>query len=72
MKLEIGNPAPLFSLPSDEGEEISLVELKGKNVVFVLTSPVSEVTFFSNIRPQTNLLILTIVSGIKGRVYEMI
>jgi peroxiredoxin Q/BCP len=33
MKLEIGNPAPLFSLPSDEGEEISLVELKGKNVV---------------------------------------
>jgi peroxiredoxin Q/BCP len=32
MKLEIGRPAPIFSLASDEGE-ISLSDLKGKNVV---------------------------------------
>lgn len=32
MKLEIGKAAPLFSLASDEGE-ISLTDLKGKNVV---------------------------------------
>ncbi|NBV06261.1 MAG: thioredoxin-dependent thiol peroxidase [Proteobacteria bacterium] len=32
MKLEIGKAAPLFSLASDEGE-ISLLDLKGKNVV---------------------------------------
>ncbi len=33
MTLEIGKPAPLFSLPSDEGVEIDLSELKGKNVI---------------------------------------
>jgi peroxiredoxin Q/BCP len=33
MTLEIGQAAPLFALLSDEGSEISLVELKGKNVV---------------------------------------
>lgn len=33
MKLEIGQAAPLFSLPSDEGASIELSELKGKNVV---------------------------------------
>ena len=33
MPLEIGQPAPLFSLKSDEGTEIALSELKGKNVV---------------------------------------
>ncbi len=33
MKLEIGNAAPLFALKSDEGNEIELSELKGKNVV---------------------------------------
>lgn len=33
MKLEVGQLAPLFSLPSDEGVEIELSELKGKNVV---------------------------------------
>lgn len=33
MKLEIGQAAPLFALNSDEGTEISLSELKGKNVV---------------------------------------
>ncbi|MBU6338556.1 MAG: thioredoxin-dependent thiol peroxidase [Rickettsiales bacterium] len=32
MKLEVGKAAPLFSLLSDEGE-ISLSDLKGKNVV---------------------------------------
>ncbi len=32
MKLEAGKSAPLFSLHSDEGE-ISLLDLKGKNVV---------------------------------------
>jgi peroxiredoxin Q/BCP len=32
MTLEIGQPAPLFNLPSDEGE-ISLSDLKGQNVV---------------------------------------
>jgi thioredoxin-dependent peroxiredoxin len=33
MKLEIGQAAPLFAAQSDEGSEISLLELKGKNVV---------------------------------------
>ena len=33
MKLEIGKKAPLFALPSDAGEEISLEDLKGRNVV---------------------------------------
>jgi peroxiredoxin Q/BCP len=33
MKLEIGQAAPLFALPSDEGAEINLADLKGKNVV---------------------------------------
>jgi len=33
MALEIGQAAPLFALKSDEGEEIVLSELKGKNVV---------------------------------------
>lgn len=33
MTLEIGQAAPLFALLSDEGSEISLAELKGKNVV---------------------------------------
>ncbi len=33
MKLEVGKAAPLFALQSDEGAEIELSELKGKNVV---------------------------------------
>jgi peroxiredoxin Q/BCP len=33
MTIEIGEMAPLFSLTSDEGVEISLLELKGKYVV---------------------------------------
>lgn len=33
MALEIGQAAPLFSLMSDEGSEIALADLKGKNVV---------------------------------------
>jgi len=33
MTLEIGQAAPLFALMSDEGSEISLADLKGKNVV---------------------------------------
>ncbi len=33
MTVEIGQAAPLFSLKSDEGSEIELSELKGKNVV---------------------------------------
>jgi peroxiredoxin Q/BCP len=33
MKLEIGQAAPLFAVQSDEGNEIELSELKGKNVV---------------------------------------
>ncbi|MBM3579622.1 MAG: peroxiredoxin [Alphaproteobacteria bacterium] len=31
--LKLGQTAPLFSLQSDEGEKISLADLKGKNVV---------------------------------------
>lgn len=33
MTLEINSPAPLFTLPSDEGSEFNLSELKGKFVV---------------------------------------
>jgi len=33
MALEIGQAAPLFALQSDEGSEIALSDLKGKNVV---------------------------------------
>ena len=33
MELEIGQVAPLFTLFSDEGSEISLLDLRGKNVV---------------------------------------
>ena len=33
MTIEIGKAAPIFSLPIDEGGEINLSELKGKNVV---------------------------------------
>ncbi len=33
MTLEIGQAAPLFALTSDEGSEIALTDLKGKNVV---------------------------------------
>ena len=33
MKIEVGKNAPAFTLPSDAGEEISLSDLKGKNVV---------------------------------------
>lgn len=33
MKIEVGKNAPAFTLPSDSGEEISLADLKGKNVV---------------------------------------
>jgi len=33
MSLEIGQVAPAFELKSDEGVEISLADLKGKNVV---------------------------------------
>lgn len=32
-KLKIADLAPLFSLPSDSGSDISLVDLKGKNVI---------------------------------------
>ncbi len=33
MKLEVSKPAPAFNLPSDEGTEIALSDLKGKNVI---------------------------------------
>ena len=33
MKIEIGKSAPAFILPSNDGEEISLSDLKGKNIV---------------------------------------
>lgn len=33
MTIEVGNKAPLFALKNDKGEEISLSDLKGKNVV---------------------------------------
>ena len=33
MTIEVGNKAPLFALKNDKGEEISLADLKGKNVV---------------------------------------
>jgi peroxiredoxin Q/BCP len=33
MKLEVGQSAPLFELPNDEGVVIELSELKGQNVV---------------------------------------
>jgi len=33
MTIEIGQFAPNFSLPSDEGSDFNLAELKGKNVV---------------------------------------
>jgi thioredoxin-dependent peroxiredoxin len=33
MTLEIGNKAPLFALKNEKNEEISLADLKGKNVV---------------------------------------
>lgn len=33
MALEVGQAAPLFALQSDEGSEIALSDLKGKNVV---------------------------------------
>ena len=33
MTLEIGLNAPLFALQSDEGAEIALLDLKGKNVL---------------------------------------
>jgi len=33
MKIEVGKNAPAFSLQSSDGEEISLADLKGKNVV---------------------------------------
>ncbi|SDK75940.1 AhpC/TSA family protein [Natronincola ferrireducens] len=32
-KVEIGKKAPDFTLPSDIGEEMSLNEFKGKNIV---------------------------------------
>ena len=33
MKIEVGKNAPAFSLQSSDGEDISLADLKGKNVV---------------------------------------
>ena len=33
MTIEVGNKAPLFALKNSKGEEISLIDLKGKNVV---------------------------------------
>lgn len=33
MKIEIGKTAPNFTLPSDKGTEISLSDLKGKNII---------------------------------------
>ena len=33
MALEIGKPAPDFTLPSDEGKEISLHDFKGQKVI---------------------------------------
>ena len=33
MTIEVGQKAPLFALKNDKGEEISLADLKGKNVV---------------------------------------
>ncbi len=33
MKVEKDSPAPLFALPASDGSEISLADLKGKNVV---------------------------------------
>jgi thioredoxin-dependent peroxiredoxin len=33
MKIEVGKNAPAFTLPTDSGEEISLSDLKGKNIV---------------------------------------
>lgn len=33
MKIEVGKNAPAFTLPTESGEEISLSDLKGKNVV---------------------------------------
>lgn len=31
--IEEGKPAPTFTLPSDQGEEISLESLRGKQIV---------------------------------------
>jgi thioredoxin-dependent peroxiredoxin len=31
--LEVGDPAPEFSLPSDSGDKVSLGNFKGKNIV---------------------------------------
>ncbi|MFS0674650.1 thioredoxin-dependent thiol peroxidase [Ornithinibacillus sp. 179-J 7C1 HS] len=33
MTLELGKPAPSFTLPNQEGKEVSLEDLKGKHVV---------------------------------------
>jgi peroxiredoxin Q/BCP len=33
MTIEVGTKAPLFALKNDKGQEISLADLKGKNVV---------------------------------------
>jgi thioredoxin-dependent peroxiredoxin len=32
--LEVGEKAPAFRLPADDGSEISLAEYRGQNVVF--------------------------------------
>jgi peroxiredoxin Q/BCP len=33
MKLKERDPAPAFTLPADDGSEVSLSDFKGKNVV---------------------------------------
>ncbi len=33
-KLEVGEKAPAFRLPADDGSEVALADYRGKNVVF--------------------------------------
>jgi threonine dehydratase len=55
MTLEIGQAAPLFNNLTDEGSEIALSELKGKNVVCIVSGSNNDIERTEEIKERSLL-----------------